>query len=412
MSKKLRNADNYLKAFNYTDPELPTTRLEHPVFKLVRRVCNSKVFGNILRDEFHLDDKMLPLQDLSRERLQDAETVLKALEAEVKAYEITRKGKDFDKTFKHAEELTRLTNQYYELIPTNQYMQESIPPVTNSWMVSELRKKLNDLLYFEVAIKLLCAATYRKREINPIDYVVDALGVKIGRVAPETDEFKIISEYITVGRQGGSMKNFIANVYGIERQHEKEAITRWGKVGNRTLLWHGTRAENIVGIMQNGFRIAPTDSRKTGAMFGEGIYFADIFNKSYQYSTPGNQNILQRYGPVQTDQKKQKHPKRYVFLCEVALGNQKRLMASEDVKGLPNNTHHSVWGYGRIGPNPKGSIYLSNGSMMPLGELLPNPTVSKEPISLQHNEFVVYDTTQIRVRYIIECRDINDSQHF
>ena len=410
VAKKLRNADTYLKAFNYSDPELPNTHLEHPVFKWVRRICNSKVFSNILRFEFHLDDKMLPLQDLSKERLQDADTILRALDAEIKEYELARKNKDYDKVFKHADELTRLTNDYYELIPSNRHMQESIPPVTTSWAVAELRKQLNDLMYFEIAIKLLCAATFRKREINPVDYVVDTLGVKIGRVAPDTDEFKILHEYVSVGRLGKNMKNFIANIYAIERKNERESIKNWSKVGNRVLLWHGTRAENIVGILQSGFRIAPADARRTGSMFGEGVYFADVFDKSYQYSGAGNNYALQRFRQQheQKDQKNAKFPKRYVFLCEVALGKQKRLMAAEEVKGLPNDTHHSVLGYGRTGPNPKGSIFLPNGAMIPLGEIIPNPPVSKDAMHLNYNEYVVYDTTQIRVRYVIECREISE----
>ena len=78
--------------------------------------------------------------------------------------------------------------------------------------------------------------------------------------------------------------NLIANIYAVERKNERNNMKNWSKNGNKTLLWHGTRGENLIGIMQTGFRIAPSDAMKTGSMFGEGVYFSDILNKSLQYS--------------------------------------------------------------------------------------------------------------------------------
>jgi hypothetical protein len=128
------------------------------------------------------------------------------------------------------------------------------------------------------------------------------------------------------------------------------------------LLWHGTRGENIIGILHTGFRIAPADSRRTGAMFGEGVYFSDVFNKSANYAFTGN---LHRYN----QDVKNKLAKRYVFLCEVALGKMKTLLTAQNVQNLPNMEFQSVMGYGKTGPNPKGNIYLPNGCIVPLGKL-------------------------------------------
>ena len=65
--------------------------------------------------------------------------------------------------------------------------------------------------------------------------------------------------------------NIIANVYAIQRRNEKENLLKWESVGNNMLLWHGTRAENIVSIIQTGFRISPSGVHTTGSLFGEGI---------------------------------------------------------------------------------------------------------------------------------------------
>ncbi len=63
------------------------------------------------------------------------------------------------------------------------------------------------------------------------------------------------------------------------------------EVGNRQLLWHGSRLTNWVGIFSQGLRIAPPEAPCTGYMsvvcyvvvfrlthcrFGKGVYFADM----------------------------------------------------------------------------------------------------------------------------------------
>lgn len=55
------------------------------------------------------------------------------------------------------------------------------------------------------------------------------------------------------------------------------------KLGNRKLLWHGSRFSNFVGILTNGMRIAPKEAPSTGYNFGKGVYFADMASKSSGY---------------------------------------------------------------------------------------------------------------------------------
>lgn len=81
------------------------------------------------------------------------------------------------------------------------------------------------------------------------------------------------------------------------------------------LLWHGSRLTNWTGILSQGYsfclfvlvythefckrskcnlfhnkppglRIAPPEAPATGYMFGKGVYFADMFSKSANYSYP------------------------------------------------------------------------------------------------------------------------------
>ena len=54
-------------------------------------------------------------------------------------------------------------------------------------------------------------------------------------------------------------------------------------MGNRQLLWHGSRLTNWCGILSTGLRIAPPEAPVTGYMFGKGVYFADMSSKSANY---------------------------------------------------------------------------------------------------------------------------------
>jgi hypothetical protein len=55
------------------------------------------------------------------------------------------------------------------------------------------------------------------------------------------------------------------------------------KLGNRRLLWHGSRLTNFKGIFEEGLLIAPEHVPHTAFLFGKGLYFADMFAKAASY---------------------------------------------------------------------------------------------------------------------------------
>ena len=70
----------------------------------------------------------------------------------------------------------------------------------------------------------------------------------------------------------------------MKREGEAEAFDAYGAaLGNRKLLWHGSRLTNWAGILSGGLRIAPPEAPVTGYMFGKGLYFADMSSKSANY---------------------------------------------------------------------------------------------------------------------------------
>jgi len=95
----------------------------------------------------------------------------------------------------------------------------------------------------------------------------------------------------------------IEDVFKVQRNGEDKRYKPFSKLGNKKLLWHGSRLTNMAGIMSQGLKIAPPEAPVTGYMFGKGIYFADMVSKSanYCYTSPANS-------------------RGFLLLCEVALG--------------------------------------------------------------------------------------------
>jgi ankyrin repeat protein/predicted DNA-binding WGR domain protein len=189
--EKKTKFENYIKAFNYTDSRIPASKVSKPLFRLMRRLCNFKIFSQALKNEFEMSEDII--QSLTRERILDAEAVLGALSKAIADYSKARNERNLEKMEKGAEELNKLTNEFYELIPNEDYEKEAIPAITSESELGNLQKMIKDLIHFEIVVKLIGASTFNQYRINPIDYIYNSLDVKIMRVQPSTDEFKIIS---------------------------------------------------------------------------------------------------------------------------------------------------------------------------------------------------------------------------
>jgi len=117
-------------------------------------------------------------------------------------------------------------------------------------------------------------------------------------------------------------------------------------------------------------------------MFGKGVYFADMVSKSanYCYATKTNPDAL-------------------MLLCEVALGNMYECHQSQQITAatLPKGTH-STKGCGVTVPDPSGSHFTNDGIEIPMGKGVQS---SNKQTALLYNEFIVYDTAQIRMKYLL-----------
>jgi poly [ADP-ribose] polymerase len=101
------------------------------------------------------------------------------------------------------------------------------------------------------------------------------------------------------------------------------------EVPNHLLLYHGSSITNFIGILSEGLRIAPKEAPTTGYAFGKGVYFADMFDKSFAYCQRGgsDEGFL-------------------MLMCEVALGNSQTFNHFNYVDDLNEELYQSVKGLG------------------------------------------------------------------
>lgn len=96
--------------------------------------------------------------------------------------------------------------------------------------------------------------------------------------------------------------------------------------------WHGTRRANMIGITTKGLLIRPSGVAHAGSMYGDGIYWATNSTKSINYCDVRGSYWAQ--GSNQTA---------YLFLADVAFGNQKIVGGSHFYSKQSIKPNHSVW---------------------------------------------------------------------
>ncbi|KAM7274788.1 hypothetical protein ACFE04_016654 [Oxalis oulophora] len=200
----------------------------------------------------------------------------------------------------------------------------------------------------------------------------------------DSEEFSLIAKYMqnTHAKTHYNYAVDIVHIFKVARKCEDERFSKFSTAKNRMLLWHGSRLTNWTGILSQGLRIAPPEAPVTGYMFGKGVYFADMFSKSANYCYASKSS---RAGVL--------------LLCEVALGEMEELLvANYEADKLPQGKL-STKGVGGTAPDLSEAQVLEDGTIVPLGK--PKEQEGHKG-SLMYNEYIVYNTDQIRMRYVVQ----------
>ena len=151
-------------------------------------------------------------------------------------------------------------------------------------------------------------------------------------------------------------------------QSKKRFESHLAKVSNKKtqLFWHGSRNENWLSILKSGLVLRPANAVITGKMFGHGLYFANEFKKSINYTSINGSYWA---GGTANDA--------YLAIYEVHTGSQFEI------------SQHDDWCYDldldNLGSRGKyDSVYAKRG------------------VSLLNNEFIVYQEPQCTIKYLVK----------
>lgn len=158
------------------------------------------------------------------------------------------------------------------------------------------------------------------------------------------------------------MQSKVSKIYKVKLGSQQEGFEKAEKeIGNVELLWHGTRVANILSIMGKGLLMpSVSPGQKAGAMFGNGLYFANQSSKSLQYCD----GLYWASGSHSRN-------KIYMFLASVAMGKYY----------VPNGPT------GSSGKPPAGydSFFAKAGKS-----------------GVQNDEIIIFKGNQIRLDYLVE----------
>ena len=122
------------------------------------------------------------------------------------------------------------------------------------------------------------------------------------------------------------------------------------KQANVWPLWHGTKPENMVGIISRGLMIRPSGAVYTGSMFGDALYHAENSSKSMNYTGCKGSYWAKSNGSG----------KSYLFLEDVIIGNPHVVYSSKFFRKPPKG-YHSVYALPRTLYNSENMTYATSG---------------------------------------------------
>ena len=187
-------------------------------------------------------------------------------------------------------------------------------------------------------------------------------------IEPETDKhiLKLIKQMMGVDA------NRFDAAFSVRHAATEAAFNEYvNKQPNRKTLalWHGSRSENWLSILKTGLVLRPASAVITGKMFGYGIYFADQFSKSLNYTSLN--------GSIWANGRQQEG---YLAIYEVHVGEQLELTKHE-----PQH------------------MQLDTNALKRLDTRY-DSVFARQGVSLQKNEFIVYNQAQCTVRYIVRIK--------
>jgi len=283
--------------------------------------------------------------------------VEKAQELIDKTIPLLRVGKDKD-------ELNAVLMQLYTVIPRKMkkvqlFLVDSLATKND---LDEARKLIDNEQSLLSTLESEITANIQNTSLtdDSSKNILEEMGVEV-EIENDPTAIKKIQNFL------GSNLQYVKNIYRVKNNATQKRYDDYlATISNKktALLWHGSRNENWLGIIQKGLMIRPSNAIITGAMFGNGLYFANRSQKSVGYTSMRGSHWT---GGTAT--------KGFISLFSVHMGTSKDIHRHDSTcYRLHNEARIARWD----------SVFAHAGT------------------SLRNDEIMVYKTEQATISYIIE----------
>ena len=224
------------------DTDKDGIELDKRITNFLKLMSNTTYMKNTLI-QLEIDVEKMPLGKISQNQIDDA-------------YEIINKINAIIKKSNNQEKLIKLSSDFYTLIPIACGMRA--PPVINSTkLIGKNINLLNELSQMVFGTKAVIKL--KKNKTNLIKFYND-LHTDIVPLDKTDEMYQLLESYLKNSK--APTHNFdyeILEILQIDREGERDLYDTFSiKITNKTLLFHGTRVSNLIGILQNGLVCDPS----------------------------------------------------------------------------------------------------------------------------------------------------------
>ncbi|CAK5279870.1 unnamed protein product [Mycena citricolor] len=388
----------------------PASTLKTEVLDLCNIIFSTAIIDATL-SSMNYDANKLPLGKLAKATILKGFAALKTLSEVIQ----TPNGQVAQAHGGFSAACDTLSGAYYSIIPHDFGMRRPVSINTKALLEKEL-ELVDALGDMEIASKLMESNDDEDEEgnaIHPMDANFRSLGLTaMDPVDRTSTEFTNLEKYMrdTHGQTHGHIKASVIHAFRVERAGESDHFVQAGHDqlpdGERLLLWHGSRSTNFGGILSQGLRIAPPEAPVTGYMFGKGVYFADMMSKSAGYCCSYLSNGVGLMLLAEVAAKP--FYERTTAVCHWNLPSSCPVLSVfkeyDADKGCKKAKKLATKGLGSTQPGDwkDAGEALDNDALrgvhMPEGKPVDSPIAGGH---LLYNEYIVYDTAQIRLKYLL-----------
>ncbi|XP_004715313.1 protein mono-ADP-ribosyltransferase PARP3 [Echinops telfairi] len=349
--------------------------LEPATQKLISNIFSKDMFKDAMA-HMNLDVKKMPLGKLSKQQIARGFEALEALEEALKG------------PAPGGPSLEELSSHFYTVIPHN--FGRARPPPINS---PELLQAKKDMLLVLADIELaqtLQAMPEEEREVkevpHPLDRDYELLKCHLQLLDGGAPEYKVIQTYLdqTSCRYQPPV---LQHVWKVNREGERER-EREREVGTRPLKPGGVVKAEAEAALSGTAKLGIRDPGESAGSLGR-----------------PRAHLWAVLCPPVTGMSCGTHRIGYMFLGEVALGQEYHITSDDPSLKQPPSGFHSVIARGYTEPDPSQDTELELDGQrvtVPQGRPVPCPKFSNSRFS--QSEYLVYQESQCRLRYLLEIR--------